>query len=741
MESVVLLLVVLGAAFLFGLPILLGVLLARTRRLGLRLDALERELRAASGPSGVRRVHQAPEARETAPPLQERERTDAREEPEPGQRTGVRDVLPVPTVSGAPQEHRSFRLTPPAAPLTEPEPESLETAIGTRWLLYIGIIAIVVGIAYFEKLAIEFGWIGETARVIQGAVVGAALMFAGTRFVKRGYAVYGQMMAGGGGAILYLSTYAAFNFYSLIARPLAFVLMVAITVIIAWLADRQRSQGLALFAVGGGFATPFLLPGTTDAQVALFTYDAILIAGTAVLSHRRDWPFLHLISYVFMLLTVAAWADRFYTPAKYLRTELYLTLYCAMFLYIAWQCRRAATDAGRVVALVLWTAPAAYYLASLAVLVDHDTALLVWLVLVTLTGGILSTRFGSATGLVTWLAAAVPLLMWCTTGTADGMRREGLITVAAVYVVALLAELEDTALGDEPRPAGAADVAWLHLNPLMMYAGAYLLLSPVSLERSGYLAAGFALWNAVLAGAWWRRRLDLAVHFLAVGFTLAAIAIALIYNGAAVTAGWAVEGAVVIVIAMRQRVAWLRIAGALLFILAVGQTLELLWRPVPAAHTILFNSRVGCAALVVALCYVLAWLDWRDRELPSREIGLAAALLTAQFVTLMALTTEINAYWARYEGHFQKELMLSVSWGLYATVLVVIGLARDYAPIRYFAITVLAVTITKVFFFDMAELDRIYRVGSIVALGVLLLVTSYLYSRSRRGIDDRNGRL
>jgi hypothetical protein len=41
----------------------------------------------------------------------------------------------------------------------------------------------------------------------------------------------------------------------------------------------------------------------------------------------------------------------------------------------------------------------------------------------------------------------------------------------------------------------------------------------------------------------------------------------------------------------------------------------------------------------------------------------------------------------------------------------------------------------------MAELERIYRVGSVVALGILLLLTSYLYNRSRKRIDDRNGRL
>ena len=191
--------------------------------------------------------------------------------------------------------------------------ESLETQIGSRWLLYIGVIAIVIGVAYFEKLAIDKQWIGETARVIQGAVLGLVLTYAGLRFVRAGYDAYGQMIAGGGAAILYLSTYAAFNYYHLITQPVAFVLMVGITGMVAWLADHLESQGLALFAVGGGFGTPFLLPGTTDAQVALFGYDTILIAGTMALSHRRNWPALNIVSYVFTLMTVAFWADAFYT--------------------------------------------------------------------------------------------------------------------------------------------------------------------------------------------------------------------------------------------------------------------------------------------------------------------------------------------------------------------------------------------------------------------------------------------
>ena len=124
------------------------------------------------------------------------------------------------------------------------------------------------------------------------------------------------MIAGGGAAILYLSTYAAFNFYQLIDRPVAFALMVSITGMVAWLADRLGSQGLALFAVGGGFATPFMLSGTTDAQIALFGYAAILIGAALLLSRRHDWRTLNVVSYLFTLLTVAAWADRFYASEE-----------------------------------------------------------------------------------------------------------------------------------------------------------------------------------------------------------------------------------------------------------------------------------------------------------------------------------------------------------------------------------------------------------------------------------------
>ena len=670
----------------------------------------QRELREAREGG----VHSAPEPQPPMPPA------PLPAEPRP---------VPVPGPIDVPVKPRVQPIFTERRDAVEDEPQSLETMIGTRWLLYVGIVAIIIGAAYFEKLAIEKGWIGETARVLQGGVVGLALVYVGTRFVRAGYSLYGQMISGGGAAILYVSTYAAFNFYHLIDGPVAFVLLVGITAMTAVLADRQRSQGLAVLAVGGGFGTPFLLASGSDAQIALFGYDAILVAGTMYLAHRRNWPLLNVVSYLFTMLTIAGWADRFYTREKYLRTELFLTLFCGMFLYILHECRRAQTEGAKMAALLLGTAPAAYYMASLIVLAPHESALLVWLVAMMLAGGVASVTIGIGAGIGVWAAVTLPLLLWAIQESRDPWLTPGLAAVGGIYVIALASQMRVILEDERMQPLV---VAWLHLNGLLMFAAAYFLIEPVRLAYAAPVAAVFAAWNGAIAAGLLSRRRDYAIHFVALAFTLLSIAIALQFDGPAVTIGWAAEGAAIVALGLRERRDWLRLAGVALVGVAVVRTLDmLLGHPAPINQTPFLNERALSAAFVMALSYVLAWLHHRDAGAPDRATAIGVALIAAQFLGLVILTSEINAYGRELNDHLAQEAALSVTWALYSTVLIVIGLRRHYAPIRYFAMVVFAITTAKVFFIDLAELDRIYRVMSVIGLGILLLLTSWLYQRSR----------
>jgi uncharacterized membrane protein len=350
--------------------------------------------------------------------------------------------------------------------------ESLETRIGSHWLLYVGIAAIVVGVAYFEKLAFDNGWINEPVRVVQGGVVGVLLVGIGLWFVRAGFNLYGEIVCGGGIAVLYVSTYAAFNFYHLIGRLTALDLMYVIAATTACLANRYRSQGLALAAVAGGFATPLLLPSARAAPLSFFGYQTILIAATIALAARRGWPSLNAVCFCFTIVTLAEWGDRFYAPSMYLTVEAFLTLYCAM--YIAIRQPRA----------VRWSAPILYYVASIAILAPHPTALLVYLLALTIAAPAISSRVGEPLRFVVWLVVAVPLLLWCAIYGTRERFVAGLTTVTAIYLINLISQ---------------SDVALLHLNGLAAYFAAHILVDSVNPDATSTLAAGFALWHGVLA--------------------------------------------------------------------------------------------------------------------------------------------------------------------------------------------------------------------------------------------------
>jgi uncharacterized membrane protein len=205
--------------------------------------------------------------------------------------------------------------------------------------------------------------------------------------------------------------------------------------------------------------------------------------------------------------------------------------------------------------------------------------------------------------------------------------------------------------------------------------------------------------------------------------------------------GWAVEGALVIWLGLREERQWLRAGGLLLFAIAIARLLDLQFASTGTGLLPVFNTVAACAALIIGLTYWIARLH-RGRA------GQATALVTAQLLTLALITSEINRYWAAaavgddpYANRFGREVSLSIAWALYSTGLIIAGLRKRYAPLRYVAIAVFAVTSIKVFFNDLAELDQIYRVLSIIGLGITLLVTSYLYQRfSSRIAEEEEGR-
>jgi uncharacterized membrane protein len=78
---------------------------------------------------------------------------------------------------------------------------------------------------------------------------------------------------------------------------------------------------------------------------------------------------------------------------------------------------------------------------------------------------------------------------------------------------------------------------------------------------------------------------------------------------------------------------------------------------------------------------------------------------------------------------------LSFLFASYAVAMITVGFLRREALDRLLGLAALGIVVLKLYLYDIWQLDRFYRISAFVALGVLLLAASYLYSRWKDKLD------
>jgi hypothetical protein len=258
-------------------------------------------------------------------------------------------------------------------------------------------------------------------------------------------------------------------------------------------------------------------------------------------------------------------------------------------------------------------------------------------------------------------------------------------------------------------------------------------LQPAYPDFRGGLAAIIAL-GAIGLWQWLADRERVAsLNAAALAFTLAALGVAVQFDGPSVVIGWAAEGAAAVWLGLRAPSVAFQFGGLVLWAFAALRLFDD-YLGTPANFTALFNVRSSTSWFVIALGYAIAWLFNRSSA-PNAGRTRAAVHVAVSFITIAWITAEIHSYWELRRGssqaHLYEQVMLSLGWGLYGALLIALGMRRAYPPVRYVGMTILAVTVVKVFFYDLWELGGIYRVVGFIGFGVLLVLVSYLYQKRR----------
>ncbi len=201
---------------------------------------------------------------------------------------------------------------PPSPPVPPRKPSfmernpDMEKFIGENLVSKIGIVILVLAIGYFVKFAIDNDWIGPVGRVGIGILCGAILVGV-AHYFRNSYKAFSSVLAGGGLAVFYFTITLAFHQFHLFSQTVAFIIMVVITGFAVLLSQLYNRQEVAIIALIGGFATPFMVSTGSGNYKILFSYLLILNTGLLVIAYSKAWRLLNLLAFIFTVILFGSW--------------------------------------------------------------------------------------------------------------------------------------------------------------------------------------------------------------------------------------------------------------------------------------------------------------------------------------------------------------------------------------------------------------------------------------------------
>ncbi len=753
---------------LLVLIILVATLFSRITSLSNRIDIVEWSIRDIR--KSLPKEPETPQQKVSPQPAASVPPTTASQSPAP-------QVLPPPVLQ------QTAAPKPASIPIPEPKPsrtrEELEAFIGGKLLNRIGALALVIGIGFFLKYAFDNNWISETMRIVIGAIVGIGVLFGGVRTHRKGFEIFAQGLFGAGISILYLSVYASFNFYHLVAQPVAFGMMSLVTIVAFVFAFKYNSLAISVLAWAGGFLTPFLLSTGSANEVGLFTYVTLLEAGLlAIVMKKHTWAVLEPLTLLATYSVFLLWKNEYYTDNELGITLFFVSVFWIL-LYLSSFYQTINGKMSQPIFLQLSSLfNAVIYYSIIYNLIDplhHEwmgaTSLILCLAYAVQifvfrkyaenTAMIAQTTFISmallvfATGIqykgftvaIFWSIEAC-VLAWCgqrwniryVTFFAAGLLACAMVKLGTTYGAFNYIPLSDFSLLLNYRALTYMVAA------ASLYICARILRNNTEQPLPLIVTGLHAMWIIVLLcfltveiNDFFNQKIANTDHLQQQYLNFSRFMV--------MAVAWILYSLPLAYLGVKKQL--LPVLTPALMIVAISTFLVffqgIAFSPIDYFAAII-NIRALAFGIVLSgmVIHILMLMKEKSRYEWSGEVGAALgisavllllALLTGetrdifelQINNLHAIAPEDHENISRIEN--LKQLFLSGLWMVYGGLLMAIGIWKRQRGMRMLSIVLLGIAILKIFIYDLSFLETLYRIFSFIGLGIILLTASYLYQK------------
>lgn len=674
------------------------------------------------------------------------------------------------------------------APANASYDNKLESYIGENLISKIGIIVLVLGVAIGVKYVIDHNLISPLIRISLGYSVGFVLLVL-THRLKSQYLEYSVALLSGAVSILYFTTFAAHLFYQFYSFNLCFVLMLATTIFTVLAAMYFNRSFVALLGLIGAYVLPYLLYINPKEIDLLFPYLSLVNLGILLIALSRNWKFLNVVAFIWTWLIFFGWYITLYKPVpQFLSSWVYLSVFFGIFygIFLAYKLNKLEPlKAGDVVLISINALLFCFFGIRISVVQfdHHDFSGLI----ASLSAGIhflvaylvsqqskADPKIARFLGVLGWcfLTLAIPLQfdgVWVTVFW--GLEAGLMFVWGRLRSIPLAEILSFFVLGLAGIQIGNSWVSYLYsypINPIRFFNADFLS----SIFFAGVLGAINYVHQRFLIRSPWIRHEE-QNHLLRFSLGTALVKVLYFTFFCEISAYWinvygqfAEPGQVWSKLYFQEDIdsfRWIWLINYSLFFLSVLTVLNWFWIKSKELGVLSLGLQLAAVVVVFILgLYLLNGFYATYLTQPGYVWYNRIRYLTILFLLVM-LGTGIPYLWRQelskdlrvtYElvvyacvlflvsneimligTNLAYKLGLSLWWGVFALGLIVLGIWKRIPHARIAGIFLFGATLFKLFIYDIEHLATIPKTIIFVALGMLLLLVSYLYNRYKEWVN------
>ena len=512
----------------------------------------------------------------------------------------------------------------------------MKDTLKNNWIFYLGGFFVFMAFLYFLKMAIAEGWMPPVARVALSMILGLSGLYGGYHQYKKGRGLMGQVIAGFGVGVVYATFgYVSFSDAVTWSTNTIFIGLTFFTLVTMLVSLKYEMRTLSFIGILAGLLTPLVIKAAEGQVNLLFAYVLALNVISLVLSAKKDWPELRIMS-LLTSITIYITYLVYFDPEHWQRPMFYLSVLFVVYL------------AGLVLSDVM---------------IKHRSPVLNFYL------GLIN-----ALNFIFW---SIFLLDNFSVPQAWPILFAGLLFMAAAIILYVVSKkIEISAIG-------------YFIFSLVMLAISAGEIGSV-LENGLHHAVNAAVWLVLL----------IFLHMVSKWLKNS-------FFQSGVLAGW-----------LLLLLYWFSVAWSVDWVSWFGVT---------------YIPFLNPGALIWIGLATFGFILSRGAEgegLPSSR-GKSLMLSVASHVVVGGLlTVQIQNTWDAYHLNFlDKDIMLSVSWIIYALILFIWGGWSRQRLFKIFGTGVLAFTSIKVLFFDLSNADGFQYVLFLLFMGVVTLLIGFVNKR------------